>query len=87
MEYTALIFDDCQDETDSYENLVDTINVYKNDPMCKQIVVSCTAEWLLRLAHSPISKVLLVQMARYPKNLEQSFSIPCNLYEQRFTGI
>ena len=58
MEYTALIFDDCQDETDSYENLVDTINVYKNDPMCKQIVVSCTAEWLLRLAHSPISKVL-----------------------------
>lgn len=32
MEYTALIFDDCQDETDSYENLVDTINVYKNDP-------------------------------------------------------
>lgn len=36
MEYTALIFDDCQDETDSYENLVDTINVYKNDPMCKQ---------------------------------------------------
>ena len=38
----------------------------KIDPMCKQIVVSCTAEWLLRLAHSPISKVLLVQMANTP---------------------
>ena len=60
------IRDSCQDETDSYENLVDTINVYKNDPTCKQIVVSCTAEWLLRLAHSPISKVLLVQMANTP---------------------
>lgn len=66
MEYTALIFDDCQDETDSYENLVNTINVYKEDTDCKQIVVCCISKWLMKLAHSPISKVLLVQMPEKP---------------------
>lgn len=66
MEYTALIFDNCQDITDTYENLVNTIQVYKEDESCKQIVVSCKSEWLLQLAHSPIKKVLLVQMADKP---------------------
>ena len=66
MEYTALIFDDCKDETDSYENLIDTINIYKNDSACKQIVVSCKSDRLLKLALSPMPKVLLVQMANKP---------------------
>lgn len=66
MEYTALIFDDCKEVQDSYDNLVKTIQVYKNDPNCKQVVVSCKIQWLLKLAHSPIKKVLLVQMSDKP---------------------
>lgn len=66
MEYTALIFDTCLDETDSYENLIQTITLYKNDENCKQIVVSCCEEWMLKLAMTPIKKVLLVKMAKAP---------------------
>lgn len=31
MEYSALIFDDCMDETDSYENLEASVQVFQKD--------------------------------------------------------
>lgn len=66
MEYSALIFDDCMDETDSYENLETAVEVFQQDERCKQIVVSCTTDWLLKLARNPSPKMMMVQMASAP---------------------
>ena len=63
MEYSALIFDDCMDETDSYENLEASVQVFQEDDRCRQIVVSCSTEWLLKLAQRPSPKMMMVQMA------------------------
>lgn len=65
MEYSALIFDDCMDETDSYENLEASVQVFQKDDRCRQIVVSCSTEWLLKLAQRPSPK-MMVQMADTP---------------------
>ena len=66
MEYSALIFDDCMDETDSYENLENATRIFQKEENCKQIVVSCTTEWLLELSKHPLAKMLLVQMSSTP---------------------
>ncbi|MDB7984861.1 hypothetical protein [Faecalicoccus pleomorphus] len=66
MEYSALIFDDCMDETDSYENLEASVQVFQEDDRCRQIVVSCSTEWLLKLAQRPSPKMMMVQMADTP---------------------
>lgn len=66
MEYSALIFDDCMDELDSYENLERACRLFQEDPFCKQIVVSCSTEWMLRLAQKPGAKVMMVQMSKAP---------------------
>lgn len=66
MEYSALIFDDCMDETDSYENLEASVQVFQKDDRCRQIVVSCSTEWLLKLAQRPSPKMMMVQMADAP---------------------
>lgn len=66
MEYSALIFDDCMDETDSYENLEASAQVFQKDDRCRQIVVSCSTDWLLKLAQSPSPKMMMVQMADTP---------------------
>lgn len=66
MEYSALIFDDCMDETDSYENLEASVQVFQKDDRCRQIVVSCSTEWLLKLAQRPSPKMMMVQMADTP---------------------
>ena len=66
MEYSALIFDDCMDETDSYENLEASVQVFQKDDRCRQIVVSCSTEWLLKLAKRPSPKMMMVQMADTP---------------------
>ena len=66
MEYSALIFDDCMDETDSYENLENATRIFQKEEDCKQIVVSCTTEWLLELSKHPLAKMLLVQMSSTP---------------------
>ncbi|MBM6677666.1 hypothetical protein [Faecalicoccus pleomorphus] len=66
MEYSALIFDDCMDETDSYENLEASVQVFQKDDRCRQIVVSCSTDWLLKLAQSPSPKMMMVQMADTP---------------------
>ena len=66
MEYSALIFDDCMDVTDSYENLESAVEVFQQDKRCRQIVVSCTTDWLLRLAQHPSPKMMMVQMAATP---------------------
>ena len=66
MEYSALIFDDCMDETDSYENLEASVQVFQKDDRCRQIVVSCSTEWLLQLAQRPSPKMMMVQMADTP---------------------
>lgn len=66
MEYSALIFDDCMDTSDSYENLEKTIEVFSKDQNCKQVVVSCSNEWMLKLAACPKNKVMLVKMSDKP---------------------
>lgn len=66
MEYSALIFDDCMDETDSYENLEASVQVFQKDDRCRQIVVSCSTDWLLKLAQRPSPKMMMVQMADTP---------------------
>lgn len=66
MEYSALIFDDCMDETDSYENLEASAQVFQKDDRCRQIVVSCSTDWLLKLAQRPSPKMMMVQMADTP---------------------
>lgn len=66
MEYSALIFDDCMDETDSYENLEASVQVFQKDDRCRQIVVSCSTEWLLKLAQRPSPKMMMVQMTDTP---------------------
>ena len=66
MAYSALIFDDCMDETDSYENLEASVQVFQKDDRCRQIVVSCSTEWLLKLAQRPSPKMMMVQMADTP---------------------
>ena len=66
MEYSALIFDDCMDAEDSYEHLETTVDLFVRDPRCRQIVVSCSAEWLLQLAQKPRPKMMLVQMSSTP---------------------
>ena len=66
MEYSALIFDDCMDETDSYENLEASVQVFQKDDRCRQIVVSCSTDWLLKLAQRPSPKMMMVQMANTP---------------------
>ena len=66
MEYSALIFDDCMDETDSYENLEASVQVFQKDDRCRQIAVSCSTEWLLKLAQRPSPKMMMVQMADTP---------------------
>lgn len=66
MEYSALIFDDCMDETDSYENLEASVQVFQKDDRCRQIVISCSTDWLLKLAQRPSPKMMMVQMADTP---------------------
>ena len=66
MEYSALIFDDCMDETDSYENLEASVQVFQKDDRCRQIVVSCSTDWLLKLAQRPSPKMMMVQVADTP---------------------
>ena len=66
MEYSALIFDDCMDETDSYENLEASVQVFQKDDRCRQIVVSCSTDCLLKLAQRPSPKMMMVQMADTP---------------------
>ena len=66
MEYSALNFDDCMDETDSYENLEASVQVFQKDDRCRQIVVSCSTDWLLKLAQRPSPKMMMVQMADTP---------------------
>lgn len=61
-----MIFDDCMDETDSYENLEASVQVFQKDDRCRQIVVSCSTEWLLKLAQRPSPKMMMVQMADTP---------------------
>ena len=41
MEYSALVFDDCKEVEDTYDKLLETIDLFANDENCTQIVVSC----------------------------------------------
>lgn len=66
MEYSALIFDDCTDAEDSFEHLETAADLFVRDLRCRQIVVSCSTEWLLQLAQKPRSKMMLVQMSSAP---------------------
>lgn len=66
LHYSALIFDSCQDENDSFENLKHDIDLFNQDPNCTQIIVNCLSEWQLKLALSPQPKTMLVQMATHP---------------------
>ncbi len=66
LHYSALIFDSCQDENDSFENLKHDIDLFNQDPNCTQIIVNCLSEWQLKLALSPQLKTMLVQMATHP---------------------
>ena len=50
MEYSALVFDDCKEVEDTYDKLLETIDLFANDENCTQIVVSCKSVWTLRLA-------------------------------------
>ena len=61
MEYSALVFDDCKEVEDTYDKLLETIDLFANDENCTQIVVSCKSVWTLRLASSPKNKVMLVK--------------------------
>ena len=40
MEYSALVFDDCKEVEDTYDKLLETIDLFANDENCTQIVVS-----------------------------------------------
>ena len=66
MEYSALVFDDCKEVEDTYDKLLETIDLFAKDPDCTQIVVSCKSVWTLRLASSPRNKVMLVQRPDKP---------------------
>ncbi len=66
MEYSALIFDDCQDQQDTYEKLLSLIELFAKDERCTQIVVSCKSEWVLKLATCPKNKMMLVQKSDKP---------------------
>lgn len=66
LHYSALIFDFCQEETDSFETLCHDIDVFAGDPACAQIVVSCLRDWQLRLSLDPKPKTMLVRMADHP---------------------
>lgn len=66
MEYSALVFDDCKEVEDTYDKLLETIDLFANDENCTQIVVSCKSVWTLRLASSPKNKVMLVQRPDKP---------------------
>ena len=48
MEYSALVFDDCKEVEDTYDKLLETIDLFANDENCTQIVVSCKSVWTLR---------------------------------------
>ena len=39
MEYSALVFDDCKEVEDTYDKLLETIDLFANDENCTQIVV------------------------------------------------
>lgn len=66
MEYSALVFDDCNEVEDTYDMLLETIDLFANDENCTQIVVSCKSVWTLRLATAPKNKVMLVQRPNRP---------------------
>lgn len=66
MEYSALVFDDCKEVEDTYDKLLETIDIFSKDKNCTQIVVSCKSVWTLRLAASPRSKMMLVQRPDKP---------------------
>ena len=66
MEYSALVFDDCKEVEDTYDKLLETIDLFAQDENCTQIVVSCKSVWTLRLASSPKNKVMLVQRPDKP---------------------
>ena len=38
MEYSALVFDDCKEVEDTYDKLLETIDLFANDENCTQIV-------------------------------------------------
>lgn len=66
MKYSALIYDDCTDATDSFEHLEKNAQLFREDDRCKQIVVSCPSDWLIQLSQQPMNKTMLVQMATTP---------------------
>jgi hypothetical protein len=66
MEYSALIFDDCLDEQDTYEKMLQLIHMFSQDSRCRQVVVSCKSEWVLKLATCPKNKMMLVQKSDKP---------------------
>lgn len=66
MEYSALIFDDCKEVEDTFDKLLQTIDIFSQDENCTQIVVSCKSVWTLRLASCPKNKVMLVQRPEKP---------------------
>lgn len=62
MTYSALIFDTCFDQTDSFENLETLMRLFAKDEKCAQIVVSCSGDWMMRLAKHPYAKTMYVPM-------------------------
>ncbi len=60
MKYSALIFDEGLQSEQSLENLDKLSQILKEDPNCRQIVVSCNRDEILHLAKTPISKAMYV---------------------------
>lgn len=62
MTYSALIFDPCSDQADAFENLETLMRLLIKDKKCVQIVVSCSADRMMRLARHPHPKTMYVPM-------------------------
>lgn len=60
MKYSALIFDEGLKSEQSLKNLDELSQILKEDPNCRQIVVSCNQDEILHLAKTPISKAMYV---------------------------
>ena len=60
MEYSALVFDDCKEVEDTYDKLLETIDLFANDENCTQIVVSCKSVWTVSYTHLTLPTILLV---------------------------
>ncbi len=60
MKYSALIFDEGLQSEKSLQNLDELSQILKEDPNCRQIVVSCNQDEILHLAKTPISKAMYV---------------------------